>query len=108
MKKVFLFACTILPFFGFSQSNTQHTTVKVKLPATENPQSPIKAEKLPPLLVWDNVIYTFKNETEFQDKIKGINADSIESMNVLKGKQATDEFGEKGVNGVIIVKSKKK
>lgn len=39
--------------------------------------------------------------------IKSLNADAIESMNVLKGQKATDEFGEKGANGVIIVKNKK-
>lgn len=33
--------------------------------------------------------------------------DTIAEMNVLKGKQATDKYGEKGKNGVVEIKTKK-
>ena len=35
------------------------------------------------------------------DTLSKINPDKIESMNVLKGKTATDKYGVKGKNGVI-------
>lgn len=38
--------------------------------------------------------------------LKEINPNSIESINVLKDKAATEKFGEKGKNGVIIIKLK--
>lgn len=42
-----------------------------------------------------------------QDKVNNINPENIESINVLKGKQATDSYGEKGENGVVVIKLKK-
>ncbi|REG92025.1 Spy/CpxP family protein refolding chaperone [Algoriphagus antarcticus] len=42
---------------------------------------------------------------EFTDFSK-INPDDIESINVLKDKPAVEKFGEKGKNGVIIIKLK--
>ncbi|MFC5626400.1 Spy/CpxP family protein refolding chaperone [Algoriphagus winogradskyi] len=42
---------------------------------------------------------------EFTDFSK-INPDDIESINVLKNKSAKDTYGEKGKNGVIIIKLK--
>lgn len=39
--------------------------------------------------------------------IKNINPNDIESIEVLKDKSAIDTFGEKGKNGVIIIKLKK-
>lgn len=40
--------------------------------------------------------------------LKSINPDDIESINVLKDEAAIDKYGEKGRNGVLIVKLKKK
>jgi TonB-dependent SusC/RagA subfamily outer membrane receptor len=40
-------------------------------------------------------------------EIKNINSDNIESMDVLKNKSATEIYGEKGKNGVVIIKTKK-
>jgi TonB-dependent SusC/RagA subfamily outer membrane receptor len=39
-------------------------------------------------------------------KIKDIPADNIESMDVLKGKAAIAAYGDKGKNGVVIIKTK--
>ena len=44
---------------------------------------------------------------EGQVKLKDIDPNSIESISVLKDKSATDLYGEKGNNGVIIITLKK-
>ena len=41
------------------------------------------------------------------DSIENIDPNTIESMDVLKDEHATNVYGEKGENGVIIIKSKK-
>ena len=51
------------------------------------------------------VLDTKNGMKEFTDFSK-INPDDIESINVLKDKSATDTYGEKGKNGVIIIKLK--
>ena len=40
------------------------------------------------------------------DTLSKINPDKIESMNVLKGKTATDKYGVKGKNGVVEIITK--
>ena len=47
------------------------------------------------------------NLTIPQTALKEINPNDIESINVLKDKAATDVYGEKGKNGVIIITLKK-
>lgn len=42
------------------------------------------------------------------DNIDGIEASNVESISVLKDKSATELYGEKGKNGVIIITMKKK
>ena len=53
-----------------------------------------------PLIVLDGKIVT---KTEMDN----LSPHSIESINVLKGKNATDLYAEKGKDGVIIITSKK-
>lgn len=55
----------------------------------------------PPMLLVDG-------EEVSYDGMKGINPNSIESMEVLKGQSALDQYGEKAKNGVIKIKLKKK
>jgi len=57
--------------------------------------------KNPPLFILDGVI----SEKTKMDEI--INPDDIESVNVLKGENATKYYGDKGKNGVILINSKK-
>lgn len=40
------------------------------------------------------------------DDLSSVNPESIESINVLKDKMATEAYGSNGVNGVIIIKTK--
>ncbi|MBK8086614.1 MAG: TonB-dependent receptor plug domain-containing protein [Chitinophagaceae bacterium] len=56
----------------------------------------------------ENILYFVDGkETSYADVGK-INPESIESINVLKGNDATKAYGEKGKNGVIIIKTKSK
>lgn len=59
-----------------------------------------KQDKKPPLYVIDGKIIS-------SEKIK-MDTISIESIRVVKGKEATDLYGEKAVDGVIIITTKKK
>ena len=103
MKKTFFAFCLSLPFVGFSQT---------QLPKEEIiAAKPMRMQSIngtnPPLLVLDSAVFSFEENADFSKKINSINPDSIESMNVLKGQQAMDVFGEKGANGVIVITMKK-
>ncbi|HOV36714.1 MAG TPA: TonB-dependent receptor plug domain-containing protein [Dysgonamonadaceae bacterium] len=52
-----------------------------------------------PLILMNGVAIT-------KEKMDKINPDDIESVNVLKGEQATRLYGEKGKNGVVIITPK--
>lgn len=57
----------------------------------------------------DPPLYYIENDGEMKEvkDLKSIQPENIASIEVLKDKSATDIFGEKGKNGVIIVKLKK-
>ncbi len=71
------------------RANVIEVPVKVSLPAIQGN----------PLIVVDGLI--IKN-----GELDKINPNSIESINVLKGNSALALYGEKGTNGVIIIKTK--
>ena len=54
----------------------------------------------------DPLIYVDGKVTDY-NTMRGIKPELIESINVLKDKTATDKYGEKGKNGVILITSKK-
>ena len=56
--------------------------------------------KNPPLYILDGIIID-------KAKMDAINPETIESINVLKDKSATDKYGDKGTNGVILITLKK-
>jgi TonB-dependent SusC/RagA subfamily outer membrane receptor len=70
-------------------ANSIEVPLKVPLPAMQGN----------PLIIVDGVI--IKN-----GQLDKINPNSIESINVLKGNSAITLYGEKGTNGVIIIKTK--
>ena len=53
-------------------------------------------------------IYMLDGKEISEANIKQIDNNRIESVNVLKGKEATDKYGKKGENGVVIITMKKK
>lgn len=52
-------------------------------------------------------LYIIDGQIHDGDKLKNINPKDIESISVLKDKSATDAYGEKGKNGVIVITLKK-
>jgi TonB-dependent SusC/RagA subfamily outer membrane receptor len=52
-------------------------------------------------------LYIFDGKEVEAETFKNTNADEIESVSVLKDKQATIVYGEKGKNGVVLITSKK-
>lgn len=113
MKKILLFSFVLMPILGFSQSTSP--SVKITQPPHENKVIHYKKNGVPvpnddtktPLLVIDGEVSSFNKKQDFDAKLKSIDPNSIESVDVLKGQKAVDAYGEKGVNGVIVVKKKK-
>ncbi|WP_159017830.1 M56 family metallopeptidase [Algibacter sp. L3A6] len=52
------------------------------------------------------LVYVDNEEVNYED-LKNLDTENIESMNVLKNKNATDKYGDKGKNGVIEITTKK-
>jgi TonB-dependent SusC/RagA subfamily outer membrane receptor len=78
--------------------------VEVKSKTVNNTHSPIQAKSeavTQPTYVLDEKIIT-------TDEMKKIDPNTIESINVLKDKTATDKYGVKGKNGVVQITSKPK
>jgi len=61
---------------------------------------PSSSQKEKPLIVIDGVITSEMN-------LNDLNPSNIQSMNVLKGENATTKYAEKGANGVIEITTKK-
>jgi len=53
-------------------------------------------------------LYILDGEPIEEEKISQLNVDAIESISVLKDKQATNKYGAEGRNGVILVITKKR
>lgn len=52
-------------------------------------------------------LYVLNGKEIGEDKMKGIDVNTIESISVLKDKTATTLYGSKGINGVVMIKTKK-
>jgi TonB-dependent SusC/RagA subfamily outer membrane receptor len=61
-----------------------------------------KPEKTP-----DNALIILDGKVIDKATMDAMNSDDIYSVNVLKGKSATDIYGRKGKNGVVLITSKK-
>ena len=61
----------------------------------------ISSDELKPIIIIDG------KEMEPGFDVSAISVDSIESIDVLKGPKAIEKMGEKGKNGVILIKMKK-
>jgi TonB-dependent SusC/RagA subfamily outer membrane receptor len=62
-----------------------------------------KKSDLPP-----NILYVVDNKPVSKEEAMSINPRDIESINVLKDESAVKQYGEKGKNGVIVIKKKTK
>jgi protein TonB len=54
----------------------------------------------------DKPLYLVNNKIVSEEEANKIQPAKIESVNVLKGKNATDKYGDKGKNGVVEIKLK--
>jgi len=54
----------------------------------------------------DKALYYIDGKEATLDEVNKLNPDFIESINVLKGAEAIKAYGEKGKNGVILIKTK--
>ncbi len=102
MKKVVFALALCLPFWGFSQTTVERNPIKVI--QTSDAKSIATA---PPLCVVDGAVFSFVDKAAFDEKLKSIDPETVASIDVLKGQKAIDTFGEKGVNGAIVITSKK-
>jgi TonB-dependent SusC/RagA subfamily outer membrane receptor len=63
------------------------------------PVAKIKTAGNEPLYVWDGLVIT-------PQQVAAIDPNAIASIDVLKGEAATKLYGEKGKNGVVVIKTK--
>jgi hypothetical protein len=88
-------------FSSAKNVNTENAlNISDTIPKThKDPGLPTSNFKSSPLYVIDGKVYT-------NDKIETVDPKNIESINVLKGKKATEKYGDKGKNGVIEIITK--
>jgi TonB-dependent SusC/RagA subfamily outer membrane receptor len=104
MKKVlFALVFTCIGFLGFSQNEPS----KIKLVQPATPKNMVIKAKPNPLLVIDGKIMESQNSEDYNKKLNSIDPNDIASMDVIKGKSAEAQYGEKGKDGVIVITSKK-
>lgn len=98
MKKI-LFSLLLVSFtFPFVMAQTGEVIISKKNPKDNAPAVVIGKEGKTPLYILDGKIVT---------SISDISPNDIESVSVLKGAMATKKYGEKAVDGVIEIISKK-
>ena len=97
-------AMLLLTVKGFGQIETNTDTISKETSTIKSPAfhcvSSIVNENSQPLYVVDGKLVTAQ-------EVKNINTEGIESVTVLKDAAATGLYGKGGINGVIIIKTKK-
>ncbi len=79
---------------------TVKKSVNAKQPGSKTDTLVEKTEKVKTIVIVDG-----DEKADFDEK--EINAETIETVNVYKGDKATEMYGEKGKNGVIVINTKK-
>lgn len=67
--------------------------------------APVKVSRVTSTITTTKPIYIIDGEV-FKGNLEDINPNDIESVDVLKGESATKIYGEKGINGVILIQTK--
>jgi TonB-dependent SusC/RagA subfamily outer membrane receptor len=106
MKNSIIVAALFLSVNAFAQSNDelQRRPITVLSPATAKTET---QETPSPLIIVDGLALEASTSEERQKQLNAINPDSIDRIDVLKGKEQTAMYGEKGANGVILITTKK-
>jgi TonB-dependent Receptor Plug Domain len=104
MKKVlFVLVFASLGLSAFSQNEP----AKIKLVQPATPKNMVIEAKPNPLLVIDGKIMESKSSEDYNKNLNSIDPNDIASMDVVKGKSAETQYGEKGKDGVVVITSKK-
>jgi TonB-dependent Receptor Plug Domain len=68
-----------------------------------------ESKKMLPLVVVDGTLLNTPTQEDFDKQLKGIDPNSIEKMDVVKGEKAIASiYGAKAENGIIYITTKKK
>jgi hypothetical protein len=79
----------------------------VKLESNEEPENEAASITLRELSTGVKPLFVLDGKIIQQADIEKIDTRNIESIEVLKGEKATDQYGDKGKNGVVVISSKK-
>jgi bla regulator protein blaR1 len=101
MKTLTTIILSFMLFQAYSQeleSNRQDSITLGNLPAA------LQEYKIPNI---NAPLYLLERKEIFSEEVAQIKPDDIESIQVLKGPSATEAFGARAANGVVIIKMKK-
>jgi hypothetical protein len=101
MKAIVMLAAVILVSvcFSFAQSQPAQKQKPVKV-TTEQVLNPLYIVKI------DDDMYELLPSDDGTDNLKFLDSSQIESVDVYKGDDAVDKFGDKGKNGVLVIQLK--
>jgi outer membrane receptor for ferrienterochelin and colicin len=93
MKKLLYISVLVtVPFLSACQEVSKDSSFEI--------QNKIKIRKGNPLMILDGI--ELKDSTE----LKSVNPNDIESMEVLNETQGLNSYGRKGINGVVLIRTK--
>ena len=102
-KRLLFFLMGLMVVLGFAMKPiivTQHQHQNYDTSLQDSTKSTSKADKNAPLCVLEGKVIS-------KSELDKINPDAIESISVLKGKNAVNAYGKAGKNGVIQITLKK-
>ncbi|MCF8319147.1 MAG: TonB-dependent receptor plug domain-containing protein [Sphingobacteriaceae bacterium] len=102
-KRLLFFLMGLMVVLGFAMKPvtvTNHPHQNYDTTIQDSTKSTSKADKNAPLCVLEGKVIS-------KSELDKINPDAIESINVLKGKNAVNTYGKAGKNGVIQITLKK-
>jgi hypothetical protein len=102
-KRLLFFLMGLMVVLGFAMKPvtvTQHQHQNYDTSLQDSTKSTPKADKNTPLCVLEGKVIS-------KSELDKINPDAIESISVLKGKNAVNAYGKAGKNGVIQITLKK-
>ena len=106
MKNSLIIAALLFSANAFAQSNDE--TQRRPLTVLTQPKAKTQTQDAPsPLIIVDGLALNAVTSEESNKQLSAIDPNSIDKIDVLKGKEQTAIYGEKGANGVILITTKK-
>lgn len=93
------------------QSGPKSEIIEIKTtPSSDSDNAILELKKNNLMIEWEDgennpLVIVNGKETPYK-KMEDLDSKTIESMNILKGESATKEYGEKGKNGVVEIRTK--